>query len=644
MAPQEYSVTRRDVFGFVRPMIDAHTLGLSSVSELLKTCGLTTVIADRAICEAVVTPKRRESINLLKNWILRQRITRLGFSYRLDPRDGATAFIRFFHHLHRNGLLADTGGPLKSVYFAGLPQACELVVREFGSRVKVFRGDESPEETLTELGLNSNLVSTTVAEELSYDRALRAFASELIAKGEYLAEAPLDRSASHGYGTERDSLVTRIRHSAERHLPPLIRAHVGPYLPDRTEAIRLFLEWCRRLGTSGLLDILSVGTSQLSQANFGEDWRGLPNGGGVPLNSAAEFSEVWQAARPMLVRTYAGTRNTAQLAWMYEETLHAAWHTFSFWWFCQLDGRGPLSLRENLDMHIETLRFVANSGKPFEPNVSHHFSFRGADDVTYVVSAVLAAQMAKSMGVRYLVLPNMLNTPKSIWGTQDLAKSRVMLSLVRQLEDNNFRVFLQPRAGLDLFSPDPEKAKIQLAAASALMDDIEPHNWNSPPIIHVVSYSEAFQLADPAIIDESIRITRAAIREYRSRKADGEVPVTLSGSAIQTRTKQLMSEARTVLRAIEEWIQTPRHSDRLYEIFAAGFLPVPFLWECRDKFQRAVQWRTKLIRGGVMVVDEKGRPISAEERIHTAVNSIPDLCRKTRRNILCCRNQDHAGR
>jgi hypothetical protein len=248
------------------------------------------------------------------------------------------------------------------------------------------------------------------------------------------------------------------------------------------------------------------------------------------------------------------------------------------------------------------------------------------------------------MGVRYLILPNMLNTPKSTWGVQDLAKSRVMLSLIRELEDQSFRVFLQPRAGLDLFSLDSEKAKIQLAAATALMDDIEPHDWSSPPIIHVVSYSEASQLADPAIINESLQITRASIREYRSHKADGEVLAALSGSAIQTRTERLMSEARTVLRAIEEWIQTPRHSDRLYQIFAAGFLPVPFLWECPDEFQRAVKWRTKMIRGSVMVVDERDRPISAEERVDTVVQSISHLCRKTRRNILCSRSQDHAER
>jgi len=97
----------------------------------------------------------------------------------------------------------------------------------------------------------------------------------------------------------------------------LIRAHVGPYLPDRTEAMRLFLEWCRRLANNGLLDILSVGTSQLSLSHFGEVWVDEPDGGGIPINSAEEYQSIWEMSRPMLVRTYAGTARIPQLARMH---------------------------------------------------------------------------------------------------------------------------------------------------------------------------------------------------------------------------------------------------------------------------------------------------------------------------------------
>jgi len=91
-----------------------------------------------------------------------------------------------------------------------------------------------------------------------------------------------------------------------------------------------------------------------------------------------------------------------------------------------------------------------------------------------------------------------------------LAKSRAMLQLVRELEDRFVPCHPAAAAGLDYFSPDPDKAKAQLAAVTALMDDIEPHDASSPPVVHVVSYSEASHLADAAVVDESIKITRHA--------------------------------------------------------------------------------------------------------------------------------------
>ena len=266
---------------------------------------------------------------------------------------------------------------------------------------------------------------------------------------------------------------------------------MGPYLPDRWEAVHLFQEWVRQLAAAGFLDILSIGTSQLTQSDFGEDWGDRPE----RRRRAAQFARRVRRrlaggpahAGPHLCRHHEHPRAGA----MYEERIHIAWHALSLWWFCRIDGRGPYSVRENLEQHIETLRYIATTGKPFEANVSHHFAFRGADDVTYVVSAVLAARTAKAAGIRHFVLQNMLNTPKSTWGVQDLAKSRALLRSCGNLEDDRFRVILQPRGGLDYFSPDLDKAKAQLAAVTALMDDIEPQDRHSPPLIHVVSYTEA---------------------------------------------------------------------------------------------------------------------------------------------------------
>jgi len=608
-------ITKADCLGLVRPAVDAHTLGLSSVEQLLRDCGYQTVIAGAAVCEAFAKPEEPVSVGAIRRWLKEQRVTILGLSYRLSPAEGADFAAAAIRNLKDGRLLAQQGGPIRAVYFAGLPETCRMVRRQCPDVAGVFQGDETPCETLRIFGIDPGILPRAVAEGIAYDEARLSFGRDLIRRGGHLAVQPIDRSGYEGFGTRRDTVVARVNHSIRRSLGPVFRAHVGPYLSDRTEAVSLFLQWARQLAASGLLDVLSIGTSQLTQSSFGQDWCDRPNGGGVPLNSPEEFAAVWQVSRPMLVRAYAGTRNIPDLAKMYEETINIAWHALSLWWFCSIDGRGPYSVRENLQQHIETLRYVAASGKPFEPNIPHHFAFRGADDVTYVVSAVLAAKLAKAVGVRRFIFQNMLNTPKYTWGVQDLAKSRATLKLLRELQDERFELILQPRGGLDYFGSDLDKARVQLAAVTAMMDDIDPHNPASPPIIHVVSFCEASHLADPPVIDESIRITRHALAEYRRLRTRGDVDDMTVHPEVEYRMRDLLAEARAVIAAIETVVPEPYSAEGLYEVFAAGFLPVPYLWECRDEFARAVQWRTRLIRGSVKVVDKNGLPLSAAERI-----------------------------
>jgi len=609
------AITQTDRFGLVRPALDAHTLGINSVAQVLGDCGVPFAIADAATCEAFGKPDDVVSAAIIRRWLHENRITHLGFSYRLDPGEGAAILAKLVRQLKAARLFADQGGPIKGLFFAGLPKTCDLVKAQNPEVAGMFCGDETPAETLRILGIPRGALPCELAEGMAYDEDRLSFGKDLVRRGDYLAAKPVDRSRYEGFGTRRDTLVARVRHGADNGLPPVMRAHVGPYLPDRAEAIRLFLQWARQLGASGFLDVLSIGTSQLTQSNFGEEWGSKPNGGGVPLNSPEEFAAVWEASRPMLVRAYAGTRNIPALARMYEETINMAWHALSLWWFCRIDGRGPYTVRENLQQHVETLKYIASTGKPFEANVPHHFAFRGADDVTYVVSAVLAARLAKSLGIRHFVLQNMLNTPKYTWGIQDLAKAGATLQLVRELQDDRFGVILQLRGGLDYFSHDLEKAKAQLAAVTALMDDIEPGDPASPPVIHVVSYSEASHLADPAVIDESIKITRRALQEYRRLRAAGDIDDMTNHPEVLSRTSELVNEARVVLRAIESTVPNTLTAEGLYEVFARGFLPVPYLWECKEEFRNAVRWQTRLVRGAVKVVDGRGTPISAVERM-----------------------------
>jgi hypothetical protein len=610
-----------DRLGLLRPTIDAHTLGLSSVEQLASECGIRVVIAEAALDESIGREGDAEGSRALRDWIKAEGITALGFSYRLDPDDGLRIFANFVRTLRLLRAFAEDGGLIRALYFAGLPRSCDLVEEHFPWVAATFRGDEGPARTLDLLGIPRSLLPARAAASAAYDEERMAFGRELVREGGYRSIRPVDRSGSPRYGERGDTAAARIAHGSARGLPPLMRAHVGPYLPHRREAFALFLDWTRRLAKEGLLDVLSIGTSQLSQSDFWGNWEGKDDGGGVPIATAEEFAEVWRAARPMLVRSYAGTRNVRAMAHILEDSIDIAWHALSLWWFCRIDGRGPNTVMENLVQHRATLEYAARTGKPYEPNVPHHFAFRGGDDLSYVLSGLVAAKAAKAAGVRQLVLQVMLNTPKYSWGINDLAKARALLDLVRELEDGSFKVFLQPRGGLDYFSGDPETAKAQLAAVTAMMDDIEPGDAGSPQIIHVVSYSEGFALADPDIVDESIRITRQALSSYRALRSAGKVRDMSTDPRALERRAELARDAKAAIAAIESSIPAPYEPKGLYEIMASGFFAVPFLSEGREEFAQAVKWRTKCVDGAIVVVDEAGLPIPAADRMAAAADA-----------------------
>lgn len=616
------SVQKSEIFGLVKTKIDAHTMGLHAAAALLRDSGYIAIISPPEIEDAIGRLLDSNCQKVFLHWITNNHISRLSFSYRLDPDDAVNIFGKMVYLLKKNGFYEGIGAQIKSISFAGLKPACDKIDLEYGSRIKTFRGGESAEETLITMGIPPEEIPKTITEGCKYDKQLWKFGEELIRKEEHKNIKPLIRTPYSEFGTMRDSLVKRLDYNFEGSFQPLIRAHSGPYSPElsRLQCIEQYKKWCKELASAGYLDVLSIGSSQLSQSEFGENWDGKINGGGVPVNSEQEYAEIWQAARPMLVRTYSATKNLIPMAAMYERTINISWHALSLWWFNVLDGRGPNSLYDNLKEHIDCIRFIAGTGKPVETNVPHHFAFRGCDDVTYIVSAYLAAKIAKKCGVKNFVLQNMLNTPRSTWGIQDLAKSRALLNLIYSLKDSSFRIILQSRAGLDYFKPNLDDAKIQLAAVTAMMDDIDPMNMRSPEIIHVVSYSEAVCLSTPDILNDSIKITRAALNKYRLLKQKGETPDTMTNE-IQQRTFALESAARKIISAMEENIPNLYSPEGFYIAFVGGWLPVPELWSDSNEFVFAKSWGTKMSKGGILLTNHD-IIVSTDERIKRCLNNL----------------------
>jgi len=117
----------------------------------------------------------------------------------------------------------------------------------------------------------------------------------------------------------------------------------------------------------------------------------------------------------------------------------------------QLDDRGPYDLYTNLKEHFKTIEYIATTNKPLEANVSHHFAFRGADDLTYIVVAYLLQNWLSFMVSKLLFYKICSIHQEVLGGVHDLAKSRALLRLVRSLEDDNFRIVFQPKSRLRFF-------------------------------------------------------------------------------------------------------------------------------------------------------------------------------------------------
>ncbi|HOS17301.1 MAG TPA: hypothetical protein PKX15_09860, partial [Bacteroidales bacterium] len=66
----------KEVFGLLKPYIDVHTLGLSSIKNLLNECGYKVIMASEDVSEAVVFIQKFNSLSKVKQWIIDNNITR----------------------------------------------------------------------------------------------------------------------------------------------------------------------------------------------------------------------------------------------------------------------------------------------------------------------------------------------------------------------------------------------------------------------------------------------------------------------------------------------------------------------------------------------------------------------------------------
>jgi len=99
-----------------------HTLGIDAAEQILLDSGVRVLSPGDDISSALSHPELAESRGVLRRWLLSSGVTALAYSYRLDPGEGLRLFSLFMDFLLGEGLLAERGGPIRALFFAGLPE------------------------------------------------------------------------------------------------------------------------------------------------------------------------------------------------------------------------------------------------------------------------------------------------------------------------------------------------------------------------------------------------------------------------------------------------------------------------------------------------------------------------------------------
>ncbi|MCG0275359.1 MAG: cobalamin-dependent protein [Thermosediminibacteraceae bacterium] len=398
-------------------------------------------------------------------------------------------------------------------------------------------------------------------------------------------------------------LISRIE---SKYPYPILRHHLGlPSLEDTIRAIE-------KVAEAKVLDVISIAPDQNAQEYFFEQHkmdRRLDGAGGVPVRKKEDFVAMYNASRRgnyPLLRCYSGTTHLIEFAELLQETIKNAWCAVPLCWYSVLDKRGPRPLREAIRENQQVMKWHGERGIPVEVNESHHWSLRDAHDTIGVVTAFLAAYNAKKMGVKHYIAQYMFNVPPSLSPRMDLAKMLAKIELIESLQDENFKVYRQARAGLASFPGDLSQAKGQLASSAYLAMAIKPH------IYHVVGFCEAHHAATAEDIIESCKIVRGVIRN-----AFLGLPDMVNDPVVQQRKKELIEEAMVTLEAIKQLnpdVEDPwADADTIAKAIELGILDAPHLKGNPAACGKLV---TRLINGALYAYDpEENRVLTEKERI-----------------------------
>ena len=187
---------QKDKIALLKTEIDVHTLGISTIQEILEECGFTVCVADEKLSKVLMFLGDENNASYFIKWLISNKITVVSFSYRLDPRDGVLFFKQMYNVIWQHNMLVENGGQIKFCCFAGLPIACQMVKMEFQESIVVFEGDEKVIDSLKKFKINPDKAPKSLVEIDKYDTFLEKFGSSIINSGDYRLISGVDRSST----------------------------------------------------------------------------------------------------------------------------------------------------------------------------------------------------------------------------------------------------------------------------------------------------------------------------------------------------------------------------------------------------------------------------------------------------------------
>ena len=226
-------------YGFLKPSVDAHVLGITCVGELITDCGGEVVNAPAAVCRACDHPEAAAESALIESWLREVALPTSAIPPRLSPDDGVALFARLVRQLSGDPCSRtreDRSKPL----FCGASACLSARAGTCSPRCRgVRRGGDAPGNACSPGPVEAANPPRIGASHLIRQRPFRVRRGNRQTGG-ILRLLGTEPPVYPAFGTANETVTTSLADPARRGGLPLYRAHMGAYLPDRAAAVQLF--------------------------------------------------------------------------------------------------------------------------------------------------------------------------------------------------------------------------------------------------------------------------------------------------------------------------------------------------------------------------------------------------------------------